>query len=95
MLFLCRAAFWITVVAVFLPGDPAADAVTASARSAAQTATEVAYEDSFRAVADVCLDRPDLCTAGVDAIDEAQDLAVAGLDALAMTLDGGETAPGK
>ncbi|MBL9009876.1 MAG: hypothetical protein JNL56_01730 [Alphaproteobacteria bacterium] len=86
MLFLCRAVFWISVVAVFMPGDPAADAIVGSARATALTAADVAYDDSYQAVVDVCLASPDLCSSGANAIDDAQALAVAGLDALALVL---------
>lgn len=92
MMFLLRSAFWIATVAFFLPGDPAADALTGSARTAVQTVTTAADDGAFAAVADVCMDSPDLCTAGVNAIDDAQDLAVQGLDALAATLNDEKTA---
>lgn len=86
MINLLRAAFWISVVAFFMPGDPAADALTASARSAATTTRDLAAAQSFAEVADVCLDSPQLCSAGMNAVDTMQDAAVQGLDALAAVL---------
>ncbi len=86
MLNLFRAAFWISVVAFFLPGNPAADAVTRTASSAASTASSVAADETYQKVADVCLSNPDLCVAGMNAVDGAQDLAVQGLDALASAI---------
>lgn len=87
MMFCFRAVFWIAVVAFFMPGDPAADALAGTARSAAEKATAAAENGAYAAVADVCLDSPDLCTASVNAVDDVQALAVQGLDALASALD--------
>ena len=86
MMYLLRAAFWISVVAFFMPGNPTADALTESARDAATTTRDVAAAQSFREVADVCLDSPQLCSAGMNAVDTMQDAAVQGLDALAAVL---------
>ena len=92
MMFLCRAVFWIAVVAYFMPGDPAADRLTGEARAAVTLASTVADDGAFATVADVCLESPDLCSAGVNAIDDAQALAVQGLDALAAALNDEKTA---
>jgi hypothetical protein len=86
MMNLLRAAFWISVVAFFMPGDPTADALAGSARDAASTARDLAADNSFAAVAGVCFDSPELCSAGVSAVDDAQQVAVQGLDALAAVL---------
>jgi hypothetical protein len=86
MLNLLRAAFWISVVAFFMPGDPTADALTGPARDAAALARDMSAEQSFVAVADVCLDRADLCSAGFNAVDDVQRVAVEGIDALAAVL---------
>lgn len=86
MLNLFRAAFWISVVAFFMPGDPTADALTQSAREAADTAHSLAADQSYAAVAEVCLGNPDLCSASVSAVDDVQQAAVDGLDALAAVL---------
>lgn len=87
MFFLLRAAFWIGVVALFMPGDPAANAVVGSARDAMHGAARITHDETYAAVADVCFDSPELCAAGVDAVDQAQDLAVEGLSALAAVID--------
>jgi len=87
MITLIRAAFWIAVVAFFMPGDPAADALAGSAREMASAAKEATTADAYMAVATVCIDSPELCSAGVNAVDDAQMLAVQGLDALAAVLD--------
>lgn len=87
MVFLLRAGFWIAVVAFFMPGNPAADALTGGARGAVAEAATMTQSDAFAAVADVCASDPRLCMAGLDAVDGAQDLAVAGLDALAAALN--------
>lgn len=87
MFFLARAAFWIGVVALFMPGDPAADAVAGEARSALEGAARIAQDETYTAVADICVDNIELCTATVDAVDGAQDLAVEGLTALAAAID--------
>jgi len=92
MMFLFRAFASIGLVAFFMPGDPAADALTHQAREAAHTVVTAAGDRTFQAVADVCFDSPELCSAGVNAIDDAQGLAVQGLDALAAALAEDDTA---
>lgn len=87
MFFLVRAAFWIGVVAVFMPGNEGADALTGTARAAMTDAAQVTSAEAYTAVADVCLGNPELCVAGADAIDEVQSLAVEGLTALAAAID--------
>lgn len=87
MVFLLRAGFWIAVVAFFMPGNKAADSLTGGARQAAAEAVSLAQNDAFAEVARVCAGDPELCMAGLDAVDGAQDMAVAGLDALATMLD--------
>ena len=87
MMFLLRAGFWIAVVAFFMPGNPAADALTGDVRNSAAQAASFARADIYAEIADVCAGDPRLCMAGLDAVDGAQDLAVQGLDALAAALD--------
>lgn len=87
MITLIRAAFWIAVVAFFMPGDPAADALAGSAREAVAAAKDATAADAYMAVATVCIDSPQLCSASANAIDDAQMMAVRGLDALAAALD--------
>jgi len=87
MVFLLRAGFWIAVVAFFMPGNKAADSLTAPARQAAAQAVMLSQGDAYAEVASICADDPKLCIAGLDAVDGAQDMAVAGLDALAAVLD--------
>lgn len=92
MVFLLRAGFWIAVVAFFMPGNKAADELTGHAREAAIEAVSLTQSDAYAEVASVCASDPQLCMAGLDAVDGAQDLAVAGLDALAAVLDEDEAA---
>lgn len=86
MLTLLRAAFWIAVVAYFMPGDPMADALTGSAREMTVSAAETTQDDMLGEVVALCTKDPDLCLSGARAVDDAQDLAVQGLDALAAAL---------
>ncbi len=92
MVFLLRAGFWIAVVAFFMPGNQAADALTGHARQTAVQAASLAKADLYAEVADVCAGDPKLCMAGLDAVDGAQDLAVQGLNALAAVLDAQDAA---
>lgn len=87
MVFLLRAAFWIGVVAFFMPGNEAADSLTGGARQAVQQAASLSQSTPYAQVAEVCAADARLCTAGLDALDGAQDLAVSGLQALAAVLD--------
>lgn len=87
MMFLLRAAFWIGVVAFFMPGNQAADSLTGGARQAALQAASMTQSAAFVEVASVCAEDPRLCQAGLDAVDGAQDMVVAGLNALAAALD--------
>lgn len=87
MVFLLRAAFWIGVVAFFMPGNEAADSLTGGARQAALQAASLTRSEVYAEVASVCAGDPKLCMAGLDAVDGAQDLAVAGLDALALVIE--------
>lgn len=92
MVFLLRAGFWIAVVAFFMPGNPAADALTGNVRQTAVQAASLAQSPAYAEVAAVCAGDPKLCMAGLDAVDGAQDLAVQGLNALAAALDAEDTA---
>ena len=87
MVFLLRAAFWIGVVAFFMPGNEAADSLTGGARRAAVQAASLTQSDAYAQVASICAGDPKLCMAGLDAVDGAQDLAVGGLVALASAID--------
>ncbi len=87
MVFFLRAGFWIAVVAFFMPGDKAADSLTGGARQVAAEAVRLSQNDAYAEVARVCTNDPQICMAGLDAIDGAQDMAVEGLDALAAMLD--------
>ena len=91
MFFLIRAAFWIGVVALFLPSNPAASAVAGHERAAMQVASDVTKHGKYQAVVEVCSANADLCSAGVQAVDQTQDLAVQGLTALAAVIEEDKT----
>lgn len=86
MFVLLRAAFWIGVVALFMPSNPAASAVASHERAAMQVASDVSKHGKYEDVVEVCTANADLCSAGVQAVDQAQDLAVEGLTALAAVI---------
>ncbi len=88
MLNLLRAAFWISVVAYFMPDSPGMEAIFGTVRqNAAQAATATTSPDAYAEVRRICMHDPKLCIAAVHAFGAATPRAVQGLDVLAAVLD--------
>jgi hypothetical protein len=87
--FLFKAAFWIALAAYLVPSDFRKDFGFDGAQAAAADPApfELKLDQAYLEAANLCLNNPDLCVAGVDMMDAAQDLAVQGIDALAGALD--------
>ncbi len=87
MSFLFRAAFWIALVAYFMPPDAHVSLGLTPPAQAAPSLGALDVDAVYAEAAQLCIRDPQLCAAGVDMLDAAQDLAVDGLDALARELD--------
>jgi hypothetical protein len=87
--FLFKAAFWIALAAYLVPSDFTKNIgiEPGDAAARAESGFELRLEDAYLEAANICLNNPQLCAAGVSALDAAQDLAVDGLDAVAKALD--------
>jgi hypothetical protein len=87
--FLFKAAFWIALAAYLVPSDFTKNFGIEPGDHAArpESGFELRLEDAYLEAANLCLNNPELCAAGVSALDAAQDLAVDGLDAVAKALD--------
>jgi hypothetical protein len=89
-MFLIRAAFWLSVAILFIPGDQSSDAPRVSMVNAL-----VAARATVADLSGFCQRNPDVCVTGGTAVDVFTDKAGNGVRMLYRYLNDDETATGQ
>lgn len=96
MFFILRAAFWLSVVALLLPGEPTqAPKTTATAPTPARVETGAPARSTLEDLARFCLGQPATCEAGRNALETLGTGLRQGADRLAERFGGADVTPAK
>lgn len=89
-MFILRAIFWLSIVLLFLPGDP-----KAGAESPGMSALDavIAARAAVADLAGMCERQPDVCSNGGAALQSLSSKARYGASFLYKTFDGGSSDP--